>query len=106
MLLNAVIEKDEDGYFAYVPDMKGCVSQGDTYEEALSNIKEAAKLYLESLKSDELLSIQSKHTMIAPIEVALHGWKTAKTYCKRGGEAFVSKWLRARTPKRESPHLH
>ena len=44
-----VITKDKDGYFAYVSSLKGCVSQGDTYEEALSNIKEAMELYLESL---------------------------------------------------------
>lgn len=72
MLLNAIIEKDEDGYFAYIPEMRGCVSQGKTYEETLSNIKEAAKLYMESLKSDEIISIESRHTIVAPIEVALH----------------------------------
>lgn len=63
MLLNAIIEKDEDGYFAYIPEMRGCVSQGKTYEETLSNIKEAAKLYMESLKSDEIISIESRHTI-------------------------------------------
>jgi predicted RNase H-like HicB family nuclease len=73
MLLNAIIEKDDDGYFAYVPQMKGCVSHGNTYEEVLANIKEAAELYLESLKSDEVVSIQSNNTMIAPIEIGLHG---------------------------------
>ncbi|MGL2605245.1 type II toxin-antitoxin system HicB family antitoxin [Helicobacter pylori] len=38
MLINAVIEKDENGYFAFVPFLKGCVSQGKSYEEALRNI--------------------------------------------------------------------
>lgn len=37
--MNAIIEKDENGYYAYVPALKGCVSQGNTYEEALENIK-------------------------------------------------------------------
>ena len=50
MILNAIIEKDEFGYFAYVPALEGCVSQGKSYEEALANINEAAKLYLESIK--------------------------------------------------------
>lgn len=50
MILNAIIEKDEFGYFAYVPALEGCVSQGKNYEEALANINEAAKLYLESIK--------------------------------------------------------
>ncbi len=44
MLVNAVIEKDKDGYFAFVPSLQGCVSQGENYEEALKNIKEAIEL--------------------------------------------------------------
>ncbi len=56
MLINAVIEKDENGYFAFVPFLKGCVSQGKSYEEALRNIKEAIELYLEDLEADELAS--------------------------------------------------
>ncbi len=39
MLINAVIEKDENGYFAFVPSLKGCVSQGKSYEEALKKLK-------------------------------------------------------------------
>ena len=35
MILNAVIEKDEFGYFAQIPELKGCVTQGNTYEEVL-----------------------------------------------------------------------
>ena len=35
MILNALIEKDEFGYFAQIPELKGCVTQGKTYEEAL-----------------------------------------------------------------------
>lgn len=53
MLLNVIIEKDQDGYFARILELEGCVSQGNTYEEALFNIKEAGELYLESLKSEE-----------------------------------------------------
>ncbi len=69
MFINAIIEKDNNGYFAYVPNLSGCVSQGDTYEEALDNIKEASALYLESLASDEINTIISKNTTITPIEV-------------------------------------
>ncbi|MFC3847586.1 type II toxin-antitoxin system HicB family antitoxin [Helicobacter baculiformis] len=71
MLLNAVIEQDQFGYFAYVPSLQGCVSQGKSYEEALKNIKEAIELYLESLEADELAFIINKNAVIAPIEVAL-----------------------------------
>ncbi len=69
MLFNAIIEKDEAGYFAHIPELKGCVTQGKTYEQALFNIKEAAELYLESLDSSELHAFESRLFSIAPIEV-------------------------------------
>ncbi|MDL0089984.1 type II toxin-antitoxin system HicB family antitoxin [Campylobacter gastrosuis] len=72
MFLNAIIEKDENGYFAYVPSLQGCVSQGKTYEEALTNIKEASELYLESLDDDELFLLKNKISSIVPIEIALN----------------------------------
>jgi len=60
MILNAVIEKDEFGYFAHIPELKGCVTQGNTYEEVLLNIQEATELYLESLKTEKLHVPQTK----------------------------------------------
>ena len=42
-----VIEKDQDGYYAYCPDLQGCYTQGDTYEEAVANIEEAIRLHIE-----------------------------------------------------------
>lgn len=48
MKLTIVLEpQKEGGYTAYVPSLKGCVSQGETKKEALRNIKEAIQLYLE-----------------------------------------------------------
>lgn len=44
-----IIEEDEHGYYAHCPDLPGCQSQGSTYEEAMENISEAIKLYLETL---------------------------------------------------------
>ena len=47
-----LIERDEDGVFvAQVPSLPGCVSQGMTRGEALSNVQEAIEAYLESLKA-------------------------------------------------------
>ena len=44
---NAIFEREEDGgYSVWVPSLPGCCSQGNTFEEALSNIKEAIELYL------------------------------------------------------------
>jgi predicted RNase H-like HicB family nuclease len=51
--LTAIIEKDEDGVFAYCLELKGCHTQGDTVEDALANLREAAALYLETLDPAE-----------------------------------------------------
>ena len=45
--LPVLIEKDQDGYFASCPSLQGCYTQGDSYEEALANIKEAMELHIE-----------------------------------------------------------
>ena len=42
-------EPDEGGYTVFVPSLPGCVSEGDTEEEASENIREAIELYLESI---------------------------------------------------------
>jgi predicted RNase H-like HicB family nuclease len=49
-----VLEKDDvdGGLVVYVPVLRGCVSQGDTREEALANIREAAELYIERYVRD------------------------------------------------------
>jgi predicted RNase H-like HicB family nuclease len=45
------IEPDEDGIFvAQCPALPGCISQGKTYDEAMTNIRDAIQGYLESLK--------------------------------------------------------
>lgn len=61
-----VIEKDVDGYYAYCPQLQGCYAQGETYEEAMSNIEDAIKLHLEdrvdekeSWKSPEMINVTS-----------------------------------------------
>ncbi len=52
MKYRVLIEQDEDGvYVAEVPSLPGCISQGQTRDEALINIKEASAVYLESLEA-------------------------------------------------------
>jgi len=54
MVLKVVLEPSEDGgYTALVPALPGCISEGDTLEEALRNIREAVELYLEPLEDTE-----------------------------------------------------
>ena len=38
---------DEGGFTVYVPSLPGCISEGESFEEAMANIKEAIELYLE-----------------------------------------------------------
>ena len=47
----AVFEPDEkaSGYSVSIPALPGCISEGDNFEEAIANIREAAQLYLEVL---------------------------------------------------------
>ena len=44
-----IVERDEDGiYIASCPALQGCYSQGDTYEEAVENIRDAIRLHIEA----------------------------------------------------------
>ena len=53
MGLQAVIYQDESGaYCAEVPAFPGCHSCGDTYDEALANIREAAQLWLDCVNEE------------------------------------------------------
>lgn len=52
MKYRVTIEQDEDGVFvAEVPALPGCITQGNTRQEAIANAKEAIEVYLESLEA-------------------------------------------------------
>lgn len=67
----AVFEPDpvEGGYTAYIPALPGCISEGDTFEEAQANIKEAAELYLDTLKLKSQKFPARTDLVISPISV-------------------------------------
>ena len=67
--LTAIIEQDQDGVFAYCPELKGCHTQGDTVEEALANLREAAELYVETLKPSEMRRLSAKTVLSTSLEV-------------------------------------
>ncbi len=53
MKFKVVLEpSDEGGYTVYIPSLPGCISEGDTVEEAMANIREAIELYLEPVEDD------------------------------------------------------
>lgn len=54
MHLTVIFEpSDEGGYTAYVPALPGCISEGDTLDQARTNIREAIALYLEDTEDEE-----------------------------------------------------
>jgi predicted RNase H-like HicB family nuclease len=66
---SVVIEKDEHGFYAWCPELKGCQSQGDTLEETIANIKEAIELYLETLPEGERDVLLSREILTTSVEV-------------------------------------
>jgi predicted RNase H-like HicB family nuclease len=56
---------EEGGYTAFVPSLPGCISEGDSREEALVNIKEAIKLYLEPTEDDHIAKEKAETVELA-----------------------------------------
>ena len=69
--LNIIIEENEDGFYAYCPELKGCQSQGDTLEEVQNNIQEAVELYLETLTESEKQELIQKKVTTMTLEVSV-----------------------------------
>lgn len=69
--LSVIIEKDADGYFAFCPELQGCYTQGDTYEEVLKNIKDAIRLHIEDrMESGEKIPYVESISLTS-VEVAI-----------------------------------
>lgn len=66
---SVLIEKDEHGFYAWCPELKGCQSQGTTIEDALANIHEAIELYLETLSEDKRDESLSREILTTTVEV-------------------------------------
>lgn len=68
-VLTAMLTPDPDGgYVAQLAELPGAISQGDTVEEALENLREAAELYLEDATAEERAALNA-HPVTASIEV-------------------------------------
>lgn len=66
-----VIEKDENGYFVFCPELQGCYTEGNTYEEALENIKDAVKLHLIDRAANQEELPEVKSVSLSTVEVAV-----------------------------------
>jgi predicted RNase H-like HicB family nuclease len=66
MRLKIILEPSEEGgYTAIVPSLPGCISEGDTKEEALKNIREAIELYLEPVEDDQVFAQNAEMVELA-----------------------------------------
>lgn len=67
MRFKVVLEPSEEGgYTVYVPSLPGCISEGETTEEAMQNIQEAIELYLEPVEDDWILA---ENALVQEIEL-------------------------------------
>ena len=65
-----VFQEEKDGGFSvWVPDLPGCASQGETFEESLHNIKEAIELYTEDNPPTKP-SISYKRQFVMPVTLS------------------------------------
>jgi len=68
---SVVVEKDKEGYFVFCPELQGCYSQGDTYEEALGNIRDAIRLHLEDRVASGEEIPQPESVSLTSLELAV-----------------------------------
>lgn len=67
-----IIEQDQDGYFvAECPDLPGCHTQGDTLEEAITNIRDAIELNLKILKEEDRQIPKAKTISLTSLAVSI-----------------------------------
>ncbi len=66
-----IIEQDKNGYFVFCPQLQGCYSQGQTYEEAIENIKDAINLHLKDRISSREKLPAEKSISLSIVDVAL-----------------------------------
>lgn len=66
---NVVFQEEKTGgYSVWAPELPGCASQGETFDEALKNIREAIELYLEETKKEET-TFSYKKQFIVPVQI-------------------------------------
>jgi len=69
--ISVVIEKDADGYFAFCPELQGCYTQGDSYEEVLENSRDAIRIHIEDRREDMEDIPHTEAISLTSLEVAV-----------------------------------
>ena len=68
---SVIIEKDKDGYFAYCPELQGCYTQGDTYEQVSEKMKDAIQLHVEDRRKAGEEIPQHESVSLTAMEVSV-----------------------------------
>lgn len=70
---SVIIEKGQEGYFAYVPELQGCYTQGQTYEEVLGHLQDAISLHMQDRleNGEEIPNTEEKVVNFTNIEVTV-----------------------------------
>jgi len=107
---------DEGGYSVYVPSLPGCISEGDTRDEALANIRDAIALYLSPVYSNvpvdngqsstDMEGIDEEEIDISDAELAVPGEGDDEEEEEEGGHMLYvkqidGKWVKITIPCRE-----
>jgi len=69
--ISVVTEKDADGYFSFCPELQGCYTQGDSYEEVLENIRDAIRIHIEDRREDREDIPHTEAMSLTSLEVAV-----------------------------------
>jgi len=64
-----LIQEHDGGYIVNVPALPGCHTQGDSFNEAIENIKDAIQLYLDVLYEESTSTLSKSHSQIVEVSV-------------------------------------
>ena len=68
---SVVIEKDDEGFFAWCPELQGCYTQGATYEEAVEALRDIVRLHVEDRLANHESIPQVESISLSSLEVAV-----------------------------------
>ncbi len=90
MNLKVLLEpSDEGGFTAIVPSLPGCISEGDTRDEALANIREAIDLYLEPV-DDDTIGMENAEQLVVALE------QGSRPALRPDRARFATRWVGSR----------
>jgi len=71
LMYPVILERDDEGYFVSCPALQGCYSQGETYEEAIANIRDAVRLHIEDRLANREEIPEAVSLSLSTVEVSI-----------------------------------